>query len=288
VTLHAFWDTTSGLGAGAFGQFIGAAVLSLLVTLVGMTLLIQRVREAQRLGAVVSVPEVQGDEGWTHRPGGDADSYLVGNVLARPIGQDDEDCTGSNMPRIGREAMLTERAYLTDDHRGALQDPKAELVGQMSWHDPEAKEATANAVDRGKDPDWKSNVVKDTSSHSKRSKPQRVSHRKELAVVTLAMVASISGVGGLLAANQPTSSQPTQTTGAPNRPAIATAARRGGAGRRPVRLVPSAWRSDDGRESDDGGGGAIQRPAKVHRVRKAVPAFSAHSRQAPSAVSQGS
>lgn len=48
VTLHALWDTTYGFGAGALGHFIGAAVLGLPVALVGMTLLIRRVREAQR------------------------------------------------------------------------------------------------------------------------------------------------------------------------------------------------------------------------------------------------
>jgi len=61
VTLHALWDTTYSFCGGTLGRFIGAAVLGLPVALVGMTLLIQRVREAQRQVEVVSTPDVRGD-----------------------------------------------------------------------------------------------------------------------------------------------------------------------------------------------------------------------------------
>jgi hypothetical protein len=50
---------------------------------------------------------------------------------------------------------------------------------------------------------------------------RRVSQRKELDVVTLGMVAAISGVGGLLAANPPswaTNTQPDHTMGAQKPP----------------------------------------------------------------------
>src|ERR687889_547929 len=42
-------------------------------------------------------------------------------------------------------------------------------------------------------------------------KVRRVSHRKEFAVVTLGMVAAISGVGGLLATNPPSWAKTTES-----------------------------------------------------------------------------
>jgi RsiW-degrading membrane proteinase PrsW (M82 family) len=288
VTLHALWDTTFGFGAGALGRFMGAAVLGLPVALVGMTLLIRRVREAQRQPALVSTPEVGGDGGRPYRPSGYAGSYTAEDRCARPISRDEEDRAGGNMPRIGSEGLLREGAHTTGDRRGALQDSKAGSLGPSSRDALDAGVESANSVGRETPPERKDNVLEDTRSPTWSSKFRRVSHRKELAVVTLAMVASISGVGGLLAAHQPTSSQPTQTAGASNRPVVVSAARRDGAGRRPVRLEPSSWRSDDGREIDDARGHSTLHPAKTHRVHAAVPTFSAHSHRTPSAVSHGS
>jgi hypothetical protein len=60
--------------------------------------------------------------------------------------------------------------------------------------------------------------MSDTGSQPKAptKKPKRVSSRKELAVVTLAAVASIAGVGGLLGVHQPVSqvAPPTQNVAA--------------------------------------------------------------------------
>ena len=223
-----------------------------------------------------------------YRPSGNAGSYTAEDRRAQPISRDREDHAGSNIPRIGSEGVLREGVYATDDRRNVFQDLRARGVEPSSWDALDSRVEPANSVGRGKDPEEKDNVVEDTRSSTKSFKPPRVSHRKELAVVTLAMVASISGVGGLLAAQQPTSSQPTQTAGAPDRPAVVRAARPGGAGRRPVRLEPSSWRGDDGREIDEGDGRSTLLPAKTHRVRGAIPTFSARSHQAPSAVSRGS
>ena len=118
---------------------------------------------------------------------------------------------------------------------------------------------------------------------------KRVSHRKELAVVTLAMVASISGVGGLLAVNQPASSQLTATVGSAAKPTITAHTQQDTSGKEHVRLIPSSWRGDDGREIDDDGDGyAVVRPARVHEVSNAAPSFSPRLHKSPSAVSQGS
>lgn len=96
---------------------------------------------------------------------------------------------------------------------------------------------------------------------------KRVSHRKELAVVTLAAVASIAGVGGFLAAHQPVTqnSQPASTVQSVQRTPV----------------VQTTWHGDDG-ERDDGG------QAFVQRAQGASSSFSTHSHAAPSAVSQGS
>ena len=57
----------------------------------------------------------------------------------------------------------------------------------------------------------------------KEGKVRRVSQRRELAVVTLAAVASISGVGGLLAASQHAGA-PVQPASAPTTRALITVA----------------------------------------------------------------
>lgn len=117
----------------------------------------------------------------------------------------------------------------------------------------------------------------------KEGKVRRVSQRRELAVVTLAAVASISGVGGLLAASQHAgalvqpASAPT-TKGALTSPA-----------HRPLALAPASYRSDDREEAGDDGG-AIFRPANgVGTARhngNAAHTPAPHAR--PSTVSRGS
>lgn len=104
------------------------------------------------------------------------------------------------------------------------------------------------------------------SGRAKARKParRRVSHRRELAVVTFAAVASIAGVGGFLAAHQPVThtSQPA--------PVVQQAP-----------AVQTVWRGDDG-AGDDGG------KAFVQQAQGTSPSFSSGSHAAPSAVSQGS
>lgn len=90
----------------------------------------------------------------------------------------------------------------------------------------------------------------------------RVSHRRELAVVTFTAVASIAGIGGFLAAHQPVAYTP-QTA---------------------VRQTPA----DQTAQNAETGGGDEGRAALVQRSPGASPSFSNVSRAAPSAVSQGS
>jgi RsiW-degrading membrane proteinase PrsW (M82 family) len=51
VILHALWDTFAGLGSANLGESLGVGLLSLLVALVGLALLIRRVREARLVSA---------------------------------------------------------------------------------------------------------------------------------------------------------------------------------------------------------------------------------------------
>jgi RsiW-degrading membrane proteinase PrsW (M82 family) len=51
VILHALWDTFAGLGSANLGESLGVRLLSLLVALVGLALLIRRVREARLVSA---------------------------------------------------------------------------------------------------------------------------------------------------------------------------------------------------------------------------------------------
>jgi hypothetical protein len=129
--------------------------------------------------------------------------------------------------------------------------------------------------------------MKDPNTQPELPKPKkRVSHRKELAVVTLAMVASISGVGGLLAANQ---SAYSQTASSASKPAVSAPARHDGAGGKHLRFLRASWRDDDGREvGDDGSGYAVVGPVKRHQASNGAPSFSPRLHRSPSAVSQGS
>jgi hypothetical protein len=86
---------------------------------------------------------------------------------------------------------------------------------------------------------------------------RRVSYRRELAVVTLGMVASIAGLGGLLSAGQPGSVAPSQK--GEERPALNT---------------PLAFKGNEER---------ILAPHSTATSKSVVP-----SQTAPSAVSQGS
>ncbi len=117
-------------------------------------------------------------------------------------------------------------------------------------------------------------------------KAGRVSHRRELAVVTLTAVASISGVGGLLAAGQH-ASPPGQPASASSS-ALANQAQPRHA-RNALALQRVSYRGDDGEEAGDDGR-AILRPAKtVNPVRQSgnvAVSRAPHAR--PSAVSQGS
>jgi PrsW family intramembrane metalloprotease len=103
VTLHALWDTAYGFGAGALGQFVGAAVLGLPVALVGMTLLILRVRETERRVAAVSTPELRRDGKLALRPGGDEHPNAGGDLPTRPVDRDGEIRTEGRKPGIGSE-----------------------------------------------------------------------------------------------------------------------------------------------------------------------------------------
>lgn len=117
---------------------------------------------------------------------------------------------------------------------------------------------------------------------------RRVSHRRELAVVTLAAVASISGVGGLLAVNPP-ASQSAQPAGAREQPALAAPARPDD---QTDGLLPTSsnggYRGDDEYYEDDEGEQAAVQPASTLPTRKAAPSWSAPSQAPASAVSQGS
>ena len=116
----------------------------------------------------------------------------------------------------------------------------------------------------------------------KEGKARRVSQRGELAVITLAAVASISGVGGLLAASQ--------HAGAPVQPASAPSAK--GAltspAHRPLALAPASYRGDREEAGDDGG--VVFRPANgfvtARHNGNAAHTPAPHAR--PSTVSRGS
>lgn len=117
----------------------------------------------------------------------------------------------------------------------------------------------------------------------KEGKARRVSQRRELAVVTLAAVASISGVGGLLAASQHAGA-PVQPSSAPTAKGALTSP-----AHRPLALAQASYRGDDREEAGDDGG-VVFRPANgVGTARhngNAAHTPASHAR--PSTVSRGS
>ena len=119
----------------------------------------------------------------------------------------------------------------------------------------------------------------------KEGKARRVSPRRELAVVTLAAVASISGVGGLLAGHHLSAPvQPANTARAafasPEQPRPT---------KKPIALEQASYRDEDRGEADDDGVVVFQPANRTTPVRHNGPA--AHTpapSTRPSAVSQGS
>ena len=148
-------------------------------------------------------------------------------------------------------------------------------------------------------------------------KARRVSHQRELAVVTLAAVASISGVGGLLAAGQQASapiqsasvSRNPLTSPAQPRPAhkplaLAHPTYRGEGGEEagndrhlirkpakkagPGRRRQAIYRGDEGEGASDEGGAILQPAKSVGPRRNGNFAWSPTRHARPSAVSRGS
>jgi hypothetical protein len=119
-------------------------------------------------------------------------------------------------------------------------------------------------------------------------KPRRVSQRRELAVVTLATVASISGVGGLLAAHQYGISQSVQPAGATERPAAAVPNQPSSVGAGSAVSAPASSRENEHEEIvDDGGEHAVLRSARVKPAQNDAPSWSAASQKSAPAVSRG-
>ena len=156
-----------------------------------------------------------------------------------------------------------------------------------------------------------------TSRNWSTGKARRVSHQRELAVVTLAAVASISGVGGLLAAGKQTSapmqsasvSRSPLTSPAQPRPAnrplalgqpsykgeggegagddgqvVRRSAKKYGTGRRGQAL----YGGNDGEEAGDDGGATLQPAKKAGPRRNGNFTWSPPRHARPSAVSRGS
>lgn len=120
-------------------------------------------------------------------------------------------------------------------------------------------------------------------------KPRRVSQRRELAVVTLATVASISGVGGLLAAHQYATSQFVQPAGATERPAAAVPNQPSSVGAGSAVSAPASSRENEHEEIGHDGGDehAILRSARVKPAQNGAPSWSAASQKPAPAVSRG-
>lgn len=131
--------------------------------------------------------------------------------------------------------------------------------------------------------------MKVPKSQAKKPERRRVSHRKELAVVTLAMVASISGVGGLLASGQQSTPQAGQPVAATERASAATSASPSGTTDKVGTVAPTSQREDDdGEINDDVGKHAVLRSAKAKPAQNGAPSWSATSQTPAPAVSQGS
>jgi hypothetical protein len=125
----------------------------------------------------------------------------------------------------------------------------------------------------------------DGSKARKEGKTRRVSPRRELAVVTLAAVASISGVGGLLAG---------QHLSAPVQPASAARATLASPEqprptKKPIALKQASYRGEDGVEADDDGVVVFQPANRARPMRhNGTAAHTPVQSTRPSAVSQGS
>jgi hypothetical protein len=89
-------------------------------------------------------------------------------------------------------------------------------------------------------------------------KARGVSHQRELAVVALAAVASISGVGGLLAVGKQTSA-PMQPASASRSPLTSPAQPR--SAHKPLALTQPTYKGEGGEEAGDDGQ-LVRRPAK--------------------------
>ena len=125
-------------------------------------------------------------------------------------------------------------------------------------------------------------MTESTPKRKGAGKAGRVSKGRELAVVTLAAVASISGVGGLLAAGQHVSTPggPASASGG----AVASLAQPRHA-HKPLALRQASFRDDEGGGDD---GQFILRPAKrVAPLRQNGNVAPSHA-SPPSAVSRGS
>ena len=95
VTLHALWDTFSGLRIATFGQFIDVSVLTLLVALASVTLLERRVREARRQGAALVQTADNHDRDRSRTLYGGASS-CPGEDFEEPLGADAGTHAGSH------------------------------------------------------------------------------------------------------------------------------------------------------------------------------------------------
>ena len=122
--------------------------------------------------------------------------------------------------------------------------------------------------------------MKVEESQAKKPEHKRVSHRKELAVITLATVASIAGVGGLLLSGQQGTHQAVQSaaTASPS----GTSNNLGG-------VPTTSQRGDvDGEINDDGEGRhAVLRPSKAKPAQSGAPSWSVPSQTPAPAVSRG-
>lgn len=126
--------------------------------------------------------------------------------------------------------------------------------------------------------------MNDRESGKRKSRP-RVSHRKELAVVTLAMIASVSGVGGLLASNHLATANTAQATNTGQHAAKSSPARTDGWDH--TKIVPASWHGR-GERDDEEGRHAPARQVKARPVQHTSPSFALRSNTSASTVSQGS
>ena len=118
-------------------------------------------------------------------------------------------------------------------------------------------------------------------------KARRVSPRQELAVVTLAAVASISGVAGLLTASQHASTPVESGSASASRAITAPAPLK--THQRSLAAAQPSFRGDGGEVADDNGRAVFQPARKAKLVRRNTNvASSPTSHASPATVSQGS